>query len=171
MEELKYKTGLKRFWSAIVDGIVFLPLVFVDNWIHQKTGNGTFIFIWAALYNIALLFYTIILHYKYGQTIGKWVVGIKVVDVSEARKLTLRQAILRDIFYVIITFAGIIYFCFLRFQSASKFEALEEFSTFGNGPILIWTMIELITMLTNYKRRAIHDFLAKSVVVRAENDN
>ena len=41
--------------------------------------------------------------YKYGMTIGKWVAGIKVIDVSESKNITLRQAFLRDIVFVILT--------------------------------------------------------------------
>jgi len=31
---------------------------------------------------------------------------------------------------------------------------------------LVWFVAELVTMLTNAKRRAVHDFIARSVVVR-----
>lgn len=36
----------------------------------------------------------------------------------------------------------------------------------GALPCLIWYFLELVTMLTNRKRRALHDFIAGTVVVR-----
>ena len=36
---------------------------------------------------------------------------------------------------------------------------------------LLWFLLELITMLTNKKRRAIHDYIAGSVVIRYEVDD
>jgi hypothetical protein len=34
---------------------------------------------------------------------------------------------------------------------------------------VFWMAAELVTMLTNNKRRALHDFIARSVVVRRSN--
>lgn len=84
MDNRKYQTGLKRLGAAILDGIVFWPLIFVEEWIFKSTQNTTLIFfIWLIFSAFLPIFYSIILHYKYGQTYGKWVAGIKVIDVSE----------------------------------------------------------------------------------------
>jgi uncharacterized RDD family membrane protein YckC len=57
---------------------------------------------------------------------------------------------------------------FLVLQTGKTEYILIDYRNFVNQPILWWTIIELITMCTNAKRRAVHDFLAKSVVVRTQ---
>ncbi len=171
MDKEKYRTGLKRLWAAIVDGIIFMPLLLVEQWIYKTTDNVSTLFIWATFVSFAPLIYSIILHYKNGQTIGKWVAGVKVLDISETRKITLRQSIYRDSFYLVVALVGLIYYSFLLAHSDDKQNILSDYSTFSDNPAFWWTLIELITMLTNSKRRALHDFIAKSIVVRTETSS
>jgi uncharacterized RDD family membrane protein YckC len=168
MDTEKYQTGVKRLWAAIVDGIVFSPLLLVEQWIYKTTSNGSILFAWATFVSFAPLIYSVVLHYKYGQTIGKWVATVKVLDFSETRTLTFRQAIFRDSFYLLVAIIGFVYYAVLLRQTDDKQAVLADYSSFSDNPVFWWTMIELITMLTNAKRRAVHDFIAKSVVVRAE---
>jgi uncharacterized RDD family membrane protein YckC len=94
------------------------------------------------------------------------VTGVKVMDISEMRKLTLQQSVFRDSFYLIIEIIALIYFSFLAFKIGDHGYHIAEYRNFADQPILWWTIIELITMLTNSKKRALHDFLAKSVVIK-----
>jgi uncharacterized RDD family membrane protein YckC len=162
----KYRTGLKRLWAAIVDGIVFMPLLLLEQWIYKTTDNVSALFVWATFVSFAPLIYSVVLHYKSGQTIGKWVAGVKVLDISETRKITLRQSIYRDGFYLIVALVGLIYYSFLLARSDDNQSILANYSSFSDNPVFWWTLIELITMLTNSKRRALHDFIAKSIVIR-----
>ncbi len=171
MDKEKHRTGLKRLWAAIVDGIIFMPLLLVEQWIYKTTDNISTLFIWATFVSFAPLFYSIILHYKNGQTIGKWVAGVKVLDISETRKITLRQSIYRDSFYLVVALVGLIYYIVLLARSDDKQNILSDYSSFSDNPVFWWTLIELITMLTNSKRRALHDFIAKSIVVRTETSS
>ena len=167
MDNQKYQTGFKRLGAAIVDGIVFLPLLLVDQWLLGKTDNTSLIISWTIFTTFLALFYSILGHYKYGQTIGKWVVGVKVLDISETKTLSLRQSILRDSFYLAIEVIGLLYFIFLVLQTGKTEYILNDYRNFTDQPILWWTLIELISMLTNHKRRAVHDFIARSVVIKA----
>lgn len=166
MDNQKYQTGLKRLGAAIVDGIVFMPLLLVDQWLLGKTDNNSLIISWTIFTTFLTLFYSIFAHYKYGQTIGKWVTGVKVLDISESNTLPLRQSILRDSFYLVIEVIGLLYFMFLVLQTGKTEYILNDYRSFADQPILWWTLIELISMLTNPKRRAVHDFIARSVVIR-----
>jgi uncharacterized RDD family membrane protein YckC len=90
-----------------------------------------------------------------------------VLDVSE-RPLSMRQAALRDILDVVLVPIGLaidipriihgtdIY----SPTAATTIDLVILYSTSG------WFAIEVITMLTNQKRRALHDFIAGSVVIR-----
>jgi uncharacterized RDD family membrane protein YckC len=119
----------------------------------------------------AVLFaYSIYLHGTYGQTIGKWIMKVQVLSIDETR-LTMRQAFLRDSIGVSL---AIVY---LLFAIAPVFSGVSPRSREFEQqiPSLIWNVglvtfaLEIITMLTNAKRRALHDFIAGSVVVRRSN--
>ena len=44
MDTKKYRTGLKRLWAAIIDGIVFMPLLLFEQWIYKTTNNVSLYF-------------------------------------------------------------------------------------------------------------------------------
>jgi uncharacterized RDD family membrane protein YckC len=114
------------------------------------------------------------MHGYKGQTLGKMVCKVRVLDITE-NKLSLSQAFMRDIVLIISNFIFSLYILFnssiyIKLVTSNNF--IEDFSAF---PIwfrvlammsFIWTLLEIITMLTNKKRRAIHDFIAGSVVKR-----
>ena len=165
MEAEKYRTGSKRFWAAIIDSLVFLPLVIVEEWL-EGVGNISLLFGWATLSAFLPLVYSVILHHRWGQTVGKRVAGVKVMDISESRLLTLEQAILRDGFYLLVAVTGLLYYGSLFLLADDPAVVLAEYSYFSLIPVLLWTLIELLTMLSNPRRRAAHDFLAGSVVIK-----
>ena len=144
-----------------MDGIVFMPLLLVEQWLFKSTQNNSVITVWVIFSAFIPILYSIFLHYKYGQTIGKWVADVKVLHVSETRSINLKESILRDIPFLLIQVIALFYFVF-----PTPGNSIEHFSDFSSTPLFIWNLLELITMLTNPKRRAIHDFLAKSVVIR-----
>src|SRR5688572_26373148 len=141
MENLKYQTGLKRFGAAIVDAIVFIPLVFVDR---LFSSDITVRLIWTVFVVFLSLFYSIFLHYKYGQTIGKWVTRVKVVDIEEKKGLSLKQSFIRDSFNVICEVLALAYLCLLINQSYSLGDAFYKYRDFANKPEAIWIILELI---------------------------
>ena len=168
MDTKKYRTGLKRVGAAIIDGIVFIPFLFIGQWIYKTTNNASLLFCWTSFLVFAPIIYSVFLHYKFGQTYGKWVAKVKVLDIGEARKLTLRQSLYRDSVYLLVAITGLVYYGVLLTQTSQQGTVLVKYSNFSDNPILWWTLIELITMWTNSKRRAFHDFIAKSIVVRTE---
>jgi uncharacterized RDD family membrane protein YckC len=165
MREDKYRTGLKRLLAAIVDGIVFMPLLLVDKWLYSSNHNPTLLTIWLIFTSFLPILYSIILHYKYGYTIGKWVARVKVLDVSETHTLTLKQSIMRDIVLLLVQAIGLFYILVYVIQNNGG-SFISDYDDFAGMPLFIWTIAELISMITNAKRRAIHDLIAKSVVVR-----
>jgi uncharacterized RDD family membrane protein YckC len=165
MREVKYQTGIKRFWAAVVDSIVFMPLLLVDNWLYSSNQSLIVQSTWLIVATLLPIIYSIILHYRYGHTIGKWVAGVKVLDVSETHTLTFRQSVMRDI--VLLLVQVIVLFYILVYINPNQHGSfVSDYDNFTATPLFIWTIAELISMVTNAKRRAIHDFIAKSVVVR-----
>ena len=106
------------------------------------------------------------MHGAYGQTLGKMITSVKVLDLSE-NKLSYKQAALRDIVPLLDWPIGI----YGSYQAS--FGGLGFAEEFTSLPMIIyfsilfgWALLEIITMLFNKKRSAIHDFIAGSVVVK-----
>lgn len=164
----RYRTARKRIWAAIVDYIVFMPLLFVDRYFLFSRPNVSTLVIWKIFITFLPVFYSIFAHYRYGRTIGKWVARVKVLDVSETRNLGLKQSFLRDGVYLSLLLIGLLYYGFWAFRTAEPGYLLNDYGYFAGSPYGVWLLLEIITMLVNSKRRAVHDFIANSVVVRAE---
>jgi len=165
----KYKTFGPRFWAGFIDGLVFLPMGLFDNYLSSPARGPIILISWAiASYSVYWL-YSVALHARYGQTLGKRAMDVKVMDVSEERIPSLRQAFLRDAGYIVINASSLVYFIYIVVshkyvtgteQVNSLPEIILTFASLG------WFLLEVITMLTNPKRRAIHDLIAKTVVLR-----
>jgi hypothetical protein len=93
---------------------------------------------------------------------------VKVLDVGEQRTPTVKQAILRDSVPIAMGMVSTVHFINLvitgRYTSLpSAEEGLWRVLAYAGG---IWFFLEVVTMLTNNKRRALHDLIAGTVVVR-----
>ncbi len=175
----KYCTFWRRFFAGILDCFVFFPIVvclpinFLAN-LFLPPDRGPFLTImWSIISYTAAWLYSVLLHARYGQTLGKMATRVKVLDVSEERLPTLRQAFIRDIGEIIpsMLFLGyaILIVLFGRSAKPSEFTSFfgEIFFVTGIGMGAVgWFLVEIITMATNIKRRALHDYLAGTIVVR-----
>jgi uncharacterized RDD family membrane protein YckC len=164
----KYQTFWPRFWAGWIDVLIFVPIWLIDSWLANSRGLPLLLASWYILYTLSADIYSVTMHARYGQTIGKMVMGIRVLDLSES-SLSLRQALLRDAVPIVFSVIAITQGVPLILVGLSPYYSVGEASwidilTLGSS--LIWFGAELVTMLTNSKRRAIHDYIAGSVVVR-----
>jgi uncharacterized RDD family membrane protein YckC len=161
----KYNTAGERIFAAFIDGLILLC---ADKFFKYLAGlyNNPYISVSTIILTIVLFrCYSVLMHGFYGQTIGKILTRVIVLDISE-NKLSMKQAIMRDIVPIVVASIAIItilniYFFKVFYTSA---EQLNFFKLLYYTE-LIWIVAELLTMLTNKKRRAVHDFIARSVVV------
>jgi uncharacterized RDD family membrane protein YckC len=152
--------------AAVIDGIIFLPVLFVEDLILRSVGTRALIFAGVTFFALLPILYSIMLHFRFGQTYGKWVVGVRVLNSSETKKMTLQQAILRDSVPLVVQLGGLCYYLSAILKPIQQNDIINDYNRFGETLLFVWTVLELSTMLINSKRRAIHDFLANSVVVR-----
>jgi uncharacterized RDD family membrane protein YckC len=170
MIEGRYQTFWRRLGASFIDGLIFHPLNLLNKhiWEHQIDHSVIFLLTWYLAYMLLFRLYSILLHGWFGQTLGKMACGVIILDVSEHKKLSMFQAIKRDILPVITFFIYAAIFTPLILQK--NFPVLWEEAPVTHKiliySILIWTILELITMLASKKRRALHDFIAGSVVVK-----
>ena len=168
MIEYKYSTFWPRFWAGVVDGLIFWPLDWVYQWVFPAVSIPSRIVVFV-VYASALSLYNIWMVARFGQTLGKMVCKVVVLDVSEA-PLRFHQAVLREIFNILglainlmvvipRIVRGVDVSADLKLTPVDWALAFLGLGLFG---------VELITMLTNDKRRALHDFIAGTVVVRKD---
>jgi len=154
----------------MVDGLIFYPISIVDTYMYPPTVGKPLLVIWTIFTFLAYQTYSVLLHARYGQTVGKKATHIRVMNVDENRLPSLRQAILRDIGDIVPGFIVSTYIVLLILTDRYSKDTLTSnwimislgFANLG------WFIIELVTMLTNKKRRALHDLIAGTVVVRID---
>lgn len=161
----KYTTFWPRFWAPSIDQVIlWAPTMLVPYALYRLLNiEGTTLrILYGSIYCIHYL-YTMYFHGVYGATIGKMVTKIRVVDAITEQPITIRQAVIRESIPFLITIIIIIYEPIsgdsILNGGSNKLTALH--TIYG-----LWFLAEIVTMLTNTKRRALHDFLAGTVVIR-----
>jgi len=124
--------------------------------------------IWAAVSYSSYWLYSVLLHARFGRTVGKKLLRVKVLDIGGVVVPSLRQAFLRDIGLVVLNTATVAYVIYLVFTVVytSDGEVAGLPGELIMWAAMGWLALELLTMLTNGKRRALHDYIAGTVVVR-----
>lgn len=169
---MKYNTLWRRFWADIIDAFILLPINELDNFLSAPEFNSKIQVVNAITSFLAFWLYSVLLHVRYGQTIGKMITKVQVLDFSEERILTLKQALVREAAFIIPDSLNLIWFIYLvvTHQYLDKSQLI-----IANLPIFIMStsivpyvfpILDLIVMVSNQKRRTLHDFFAGTVVVR-----
>jgi uncharacterized RDD family membrane protein YckC len=163
----RYRTFWPRVGAAFLDGAALAPLQWADKLIWNSTSAVPILLGWSIINTVVYLAYDIVFIAKLGQTPGKMACGVKIVALDDSQ-VTFKQAVLRNILAVLTSL------CSVFFQFSNMLKGQLENRAFGNyhvflwfgGIALFWGFLEFLTMLTNKRRRAIHDFIAGTVVVR-----
>jgi len=168
--ERKYQTFWPRFWAYVVDYIVFYPVRLLNLLIYAEGVPLWARGCWYFIESFGFIAYVVLMHAEFGQTLGKMATGVKLLDLSES-KLSGSQAIRREIVPIGLTLIGLPFG--LRFVlegvNLNRPQQLEVPGLIFWIPAVAgigWFAAELITMLMNEKKRAVHDFIAGSVVLR-----
>ena len=175
-EANRYAGFWPRLGAGLLDTVTMTPLIAVE-WVcfHNR---------FAMLFYIAypslliMLFYNVYLVKQFGGTPGKVILGLCIRRI-DGGEIGYREAILRELPYLLLGFVSTLATGYAlaaasdnEFYSTSiweRFALLRKYAPlwtlyFGIARD-IWVWSEFFVMLTNEKRRAIHDFLAGTVVV------
>jgi uncharacterized RDD family membrane protein YckC len=147
----KYDTFFPRLGAIVIDGLPFIGLYFFLETVTTEI-------VCDIVSDIAWIFYSIYLHGKYGQTLGKWLFKIKVLDHATEKIIGFRKACFREIITIV--------FIPLDLLIRWWFDSYENSEFVFLGIYLGWIIAELIVMFSNSKRRSVHDHIAGSVVVK-----
>jgi len=168
-----------RLGALLLDGIFVLPVAYLSLYLNSFGKNIYFLTIIPTL--LFTLWYGIFLPKRYGGTPGKLAVGLKIIRL-DGEAIGWKESILRysidfviSLFSVILMTVSIlnaddsIYTNISWLKQSLYLTSLAPFffkiCTWINN---IWVYGELIVLLTNKRKRAIHDFIAGTVIVKSK---
>ncbi|RVT72757.1 RDD family protein [Flavobacterium sufflavum] len=166
-----------RLGSMLLDGIIMLPIIFIILYVNGLSVNMYF---YTIIPNLLFgIWYNIYLPKKYGGTPGKLIAGIKIIKMN-GKPIGWKEAILRHSVLLALTIFSIItmIICLLKadetvFKSLDWLKRSEYLMSLAKTPFMIhvwasniWIYGEFIVLLTNDRKRAAHDFIAGTVIVR-----
>ncbi len=175
----RYSTFGPRFWTGSVDSCVLWPLGFITTMLLTVNIPKALAALLVVVESLAWLVYTVVMHARFGQTVGKMLTKVRVVDFRTERSISWNQAWLREGIPMVLSFGFVGWQVFLILTGSlspgavASGEALTNSKGFWLLTALpgLWFVAEVLTMLTNDKRRALHDFIAGTVVVRTNTQD
>lgn len=160
----KYRTFFPRLAALLIDGFIMIPLAILDDWFRTAEFSPAFFYVWIPLSLMVTPVYKIAMHGRYGQTLGKMYMNVKVVSLTEG-PITFAQATVREAPQLLFNLASI--FIGLRFLGVGpEDESFQKAYGFVVTLAGFWSLADIVTFWTNDKRRALHDYLAGTVVVK-----
>ncbi|MEM1157545.1 MAG: RDD family protein [Verrucomicrobiota bacterium] len=164
----KYQTGLRRFAAGIIDSLVFMPVGVMTIFAIQSA-PAILTLIWLILLAQLYWAYSIFFHKQWGQTLGKMVMRVKVYQINESSNLTWKHAILRDCVYLGIGILSVPLYIWEYSQGIlTEIHSTSAPELALNILSFLWFGLEFATLLCNRKRRALHDFIAGTVVIKTD---
>jgi len=166
-----------RIASLLLDMIFFVPIGILTMGLNALSKDA---FYYTMVPNLIFgIWYYIYLPKKYGGTPGKLLVGIKILKL-DGHPIGWDEAVLRhvvlltlQVFNVVITIMALsmadeaVYLKLSWFEKSAYLTALLPgyFRTYTlvSG---IWVWSELIVLLTNPRKRAFHDYMAGTVIIK-----
>lgn len=167
-----------RLWAGLLDVLILVPLFVFFDWVTASSKAGAIV---SLLISTPLYWmYVLGFHARYGQTPGKMLMRIKIVRLDGASigwsESWMRSLV--DLGFAIILLTGLL--VALTQISGSEYAALSwlaqrdrmqsvipSWAHAANTLWTIWIYSEFVVMLLNRRRRAIHDFIAGTVVVKS----
>jgi uncharacterized RDD family membrane protein YckC len=178
--ERVYAGFWRRFCAIWVDAFIVMPLGFFFFWLEgfDKTLAIVIMIPSTALFSM----YHVYFNARYGGSLGKLAVGIRVTR-PDGTKIGWTEAIARsavDMAFALVTLSiqvwALTQVSHEDYSHAMGFVARMELlrpfrpSWFPVKSILsqVWIWGELIVLLLNRRKRALHDFIAGTIVIRKE---
>lgn len=178
--EKVYAGFWQRLGAAAIDLLVFIPFMGIYHLLDSLS-------IWISivtvlLYSLLASAYSIFFHHRFGATIGKMATGIKVTRPNGSR-ISLKQAVVRSSidagFAFSLAVAQAIAIStvdpasYLNADWMQRVSHIEPSLPLWYGPInfvsVLWVYSELTVLLFNKRKRALHDFIAGTVVIHQKH--
>lgn len=160
----KYRTFPRRIAAMIIDSLILMPLSWGASVFAVIGGSSpAAVAVSSAMVGAISVFYSILLHNYYGQTLGKMAVKVKVLNESE-NPINFAQAVLRSFPQLILAMFAVSFSTGV--QSPDDLVGVVNSLLYGSFGIFI--ILDIIVCVLNEKSRALHDLIAGTVVVRTD---
>jgi len=173
---MQYAGFWKRFFSLALDFIILMPVSILILWVESFSKNIHMLFI--IPHAILYLGYNIYMNAAYGGTCGKLIAGIRITKTN-GEKIYYKEAFLRNIVDLVLGLTIVVMQVYALLNiSEPSYNTLSwikktgylqknmpEFAEIARLNYIIWIWGELFVLLLNKKKRALHDFIAGTVVV------
>lgn len=169
-EEKKYFAG---FWvragASLVDFLVLLPFVGI-NFYNIYSLKSTAL---QSGLGVVLLLYKPVMEYKYGATLGKMAMKIRIIS-QNSQPLDLSQVVIRtspfwlsQLFSIVTTVIVFQDHTFQSVDSMTEVAALQNriVPQFINTALSGFTMVSCLVVAFSEKKQGLHDMMAKTYCV------
>jgi uncharacterized RDD family membrane protein YckC len=168
-----------RLGSLLLDAIFMTPILFLIMYLN---GLGKYVYFITFIPILVFgLWYNIYLPKKHGGTPGKLVAGIQIIRL-DGEAIGWKEAFLRHSVVLTLTLlSGILMtVCLLQadettFTNLGWLKQTAYIMSFSPVFFMVYTWVnniwfygELIVLLTNKRKRAVHDFIAGTVIIRTK---
>lgn len=174
---MKYVGFWRRFGASIIDGLVTLPFVVLFE--YANGFSQTFAAVLALPSALFYAFYRFYFHARWGATIGKRAMKIKVMTYDREEPISYAHAGLRisvDTLFATVMGIATIYAIYsidaetylsLGWAIRSSIATTHAPNWYEYTIYLAaaWGVINLLSLLVTDKKRAMHDYIAGTVVV------
>ena len=154
----------KRFGASLVDSFVLFPFGMILIF-HASNFVSSAIVV-TVVSSSFFAAYTVLLHYRYGATVGKMVTDIKVT-LPNGSPIGIKEAFLRSC--VELGLSIMTMFAEVSAISNADSEQYRSLIPTWHETVeticWIWFWSEVVVLLFNERKRAIHDFIAGTVVI------
>lgn len=169
----------RRFASLLIDSLLTMPYLWLDVYLRSK---NEMLFYSTLLFGFVFqLWFSIYLVKVFGGTPGRLIVGIKILKLNGS-DITWREAILREslsigfsIFAFMLSLYALPlidwdYYDQMGWLEKSKyvFGLTPKWDSIFNWSSSLWIFSEFVVLLLNKQKRAIHDYIAGTVIIKTK---
>lgn len=171
-EQIIYGGFWSRFWALLLDGLIFSPL-YIGVFFNMLNWKSAVLMV---VFSIIPIIYKPFWEYKYGTTIGKKAMKLRVVNL-QYEKANLQEVLLRNIFYIGFGLLNII--LYLTVFANPDFADITEFMEYGMinklSTALVWVsylssfiyLVEFIMLVIDEKKQSLHDRIGQTYVIKS----
>ena len=167
----------RRLGALLIDLLIIAPIIIATYYI-QNLNRLNFLYTLIPTYGF-YIFYNFYLVRRYEGTPGKRIAKIKIKQ-KNGKRITWKEVILRETVNLVFSvLSSLAYIIAVMQISDSTFESLTwlkktveitKFYPVWQKPVEwlsnIWIWSEFIVLLTNKRRRALHDYMAGTLVIK-----
>jgi uncharacterized RDD family membrane protein YckC len=177
-DQFEYAGFWRRVGAIVLDWIFMIPLGLLLVVLMFQTSRA---YVYFAVPNLSIsLFYFVYLVKRYGATPGKRLTGMRIT-MADGSPVTTKAAVLRYMPFFIPQALSLLLIVKATLEPVAGYESMSfiaKMQSMQQGGAkanivltaitYLWWIATAITLAANQRKRAAHDFLAGTVVLRTE---